>query len=73
MAKEPSTFVALEFFSSLLALGALDIRIARYDKGDGIFHDKTGCFMDNQRNTVTFRGSTNETYMDGLSMEISSA
>lgn len=53
---------ALAFFATLLKNGILNIKIAKYKTG-GIFHDKTGCFFDKIGNSVSFRGSPNETYM----------
>jgi superfamily II DNA or RNA helicase len=55
--KEP-----LSFFATLVSMGLITVKIARYKKG-GIFHDKTGLFEDTNGHTVTFRGSANETFM----------
>jgi superfamily II DNA or RNA helicase len=53
---------ALSFFATLLKNGTLKIKIASYTTG-GLFHDKTGIFSDELNNYISFRGSSNETYM----------
>lgn len=53
---------ALAFFSTLLKYEILNIKIAKHSTG-GIFHDKTGVFYDSHGNSVSFRGSSNETFM----------
>ena len=60
--KEEITSNALAFFGTLIKNRVLNLKIAQYSTG-GLFHDKTGCFEDNLGNAVTFRGSSNETYM----------
>ena len=52
----------VKFFGSLVNLGILEVRIAYYATG-GLFHDKTGYFKDPAGNTISFRGSANETFM----------
>lgn len=53
----------LQFFGTLLKHRVLELKIAQYHKGRGIFHDKTGAFHDANGDIVTFRGSANETFM----------
>ena len=53
---------ALDFFATLLKLDILSIKIAHYSTG-GMFHDKTGYFEDETGKSISFRGSSNETYM----------
>ena len=60
--KDSMTNNALAFFATLVKNKILSIKIAKYSTG-GLFHDKTGCFYDNSQNLVTFRGSSNETFM----------
>ena len=60
--KYEETKNAISFFGTLISLEILSIKIANYSTG-GLFHDKTGCFSDEIGNSVTFRGSSNETFM----------
>jgi len=64
--QEEITNDALLFFSTLIKHNILSIKIAEHSTG-GLFHDKTGCFSDKFGNSVSFRGSANETFM-GWSM-----
>lgn len=52
---------ALSFFATLLSEKILEIKIAQTSAG-GLFHDKTGCFTDEENNSISFRGSANETF-----------
>jgi superfamily II DNA or RNA helicase len=47
---------------TLIAGGVLEIRIAFNRIERGIFHDKLGIFVDENRNRVSFAGSANETW-----------
>ena len=48
--------------ATLISVGALDIKVAvRADK-KGLYHEKIGVFSDGLGNTVSFKGSTNETW-----------
>lgn len=48
--------------ATLISVGALDIKIAvRADK-KGLYHEKIGIFSDGLGNTVSFKGSANETW-----------
>ncbi|MEN1704068.1 MAG: DEAD/DEAH box helicase family protein, partial [Planctomycetota bacterium] len=51
---------AVELFSTLIRLRALDVRIALRPVGTGLYHEKLGIFEDANDNRVTFRGSANE-------------
>ncbi|MBX3713754.1 MAG: DEAD/DEAH box helicase family protein [Lysobacter sp.] len=48
--------------ATLVALGTLKIFIAYRPNADGMYHEKIGCFQDENGNAVTFIGSANETY-----------
>ncbi len=58
--------------AALVSLGVIEIKIAILSRNDlstvkgRIFHDKLGIFTDSSGNTVTFKGSMNETWA-GLS------
>lgn len=52
---------AMRFFSTLIAIGSLDIKIAFRPGYAGIFHDKVGVFSDADEHEVSFTGSANET------------
>ncbi|WP_170449168.1 DEAD/DEAH box helicase family protein [Ruegeria arenilitoris] len=59
---EPSTEFAARALATLIAAGSLEIRLAELKTGNGIYHEKIGLFSDGLGNTVSFRGSTNETW-----------
>ncbi|MBD3761920.1 DEAD/DEAH box helicase family protein [Rhizorhabdus sp.] len=48
--------------ATLIAVGALDIKVAVRSGGKGIYHEKIGIFIDHEGNRVSFRGSANETW-----------
>lgn len=54
--KVPRTILA-----TLLRFEVIEIRVAVPSQGNGIFHEKLGVLSD-ERNTVTFKGSINETF-----------
>lgn len=58
--EDPDKQLLAKVFSSLLASGVLEMRIAKTDL-TGIFHDKVGIFEDGEGNRVSFIGSANET------------
>lgn len=58
--RDPDKAILARVFSSLLASGVLEMRIAKTDL-TGIFHDKVGIFEDSQGDFVSFIGSANET------------
>lgn len=59
---EPSTEFSARALATLISCGALEIRLAELTTGSGIYHEKLGLFTDDFGNTVSFRGSTNETW-----------
>ena len=48
--------------ASLIAFGALDIKVAVPSESRGIYHEKIGIFSDDLGNRVSFKGSANETW-----------
>jgi superfamily II DNA or RNA helicase len=48
--------------ATLIAVGALDVKVALRKSGDGIYHEKIGVFRDSKGNRVSFLGSANETW-----------
>jgi superfamily II DNA or RNA helicase len=56
----PEKQLLARIFSSLLASGILEMRIATIDM-TGIYHDKKGIFEDEDGNCISFVGSANET------------
>lgn len=51
-----------EALATLISVGALDMRIAVRPKNSSIFHEKLGIFTDAFGNSVSFRGSSNESW-----------
>jgi superfamily II DNA or RNA helicase len=51
-----------EFVATLIAVGALEVKLAFRPNARGIFHDKLGIFRDGERNGISFVGSANETF-----------
>ena len=51
-----------KLLSTLIACGALDIRLAMRSSGTGIYHEKIGIFIDGSGERVSFIGSSNETW-----------
>lgn len=68
----PGSVKPAKVLASLVALNVIDIRIAWGDGIDGrcnrLFHDKVGIFEDGAGNSVTFKGSMNETW-PGLALD----
>lgn len=61
--EDPRSLAVTEFLATLVAHGALEVRVA-YNKSErGIFHTKVGIFRDADGNVLTFEGSINETFM----------
>ncbi len=52
----------VEFIATLIAVGCLDIRIAFRPGACGIFHDKIGIMYDRDGHSISFIGSSNETF-----------
>lgn len=48
--------------ATLIAVGALDIRLAVRPEAFGLYHEKIGVFVDSNGNRVSFLGSANETW-----------
>lgn len=63
MASKDSYKDHLSFLSSLIHHSVLDIKLIFLDQGSGIFHDKSGYFLDKYDNVVSFSGSANESLM----------
>jgi superfamily II DNA or RNA helicase len=73
LANTPGLVKPARVLASLVAIGALDIRIAWVgDSATGrskrLFHDKVGIFTDAQGNSIAFKGSMNETW-PGLALD----
>jgi superfamily II DNA or RNA helicase len=51
-----------EVLATLIALEVLDLRVAIRPPSFGIYHEKIGMFLDDFGNSVSFRGSSNETW-----------
>ncbi|MDO9489437.1 MAG: DEAD/DEAH box helicase family protein [Sphingomonadaceae bacterium] len=58
----PSTAFAARTLATLIATGALEIKLAERRDRRGIYHEKIGIFSDQLGNHVSFKGSTNETW-----------
>jgi len=59
---DETTHYRTRVLATLIAVGALDIRIAVRPNDQGIYHEKIGIFIDNFGNEVSFLGSANETW-----------
>lgn len=49
------------FLAALIRNDYLELRVARFTAGNGLFHDKLGIFSDEQGDVLSFIGSANET------------
>lgn len=58
----PENRPVVQLLSTMIGIGALDLRIAYRPGTSGIFHDKVGIFRDDEGSAVSFVGSSNETY-----------
>ncbi|MEN1961184.1 DEAD/DEAH box helicase family protein [Luteimonas sp. MJ246] len=58
----PDTEYRTRVLATLVASGALDVRLALRPDAKGIFHEKIGVFTDGGGHAVTFLGSANETW-----------
>lgn len=58
---DASTAGPARVLATLVAIGALDLRVAVRPASYGIYHEKLGIFGDEIGNTVSFKGSANET------------
>lgn len=59
---DEKTHYRTRVLATLIAVGALDIRIAVRPSDQGIYHEKLGIFSDSFGNKVSFLGSANETW-----------
>ena len=51
-----------EALATLIALGAMDVKLAFLPEAQGDYHAKLGVFYDERDNAVSFKGSVNETW-----------
>lgn len=56
-----STKYQTRILATLVAVGALEIKIAIRQASQGLYHEKIGIFIDEANNRVSFIGSANET------------
>lgn len=61
LAQEKSAY-RTRILATLVATGALEIKIAYRPKASGLYHEKIGIFKDEQGQIVSFLGSANETW-----------
>lgn len=59
---ETSTTYRTKVLATLVAMGALEIRLALRPQASGLYHEKLGIFQDEIGNSVSFLGSANETW-----------
>jgi superfamily II DNA or RNA helicase len=59
---DASTQYRTRVLATLIASGALDVRLVVRINSSGIFHEKIGKFSDENEDVVTFLGSANETW-----------
>ena len=65
---ESGTSYQTKVLATLIAVDALNIKVALRSDRNGVYHEKIGIFRDTIGNTVSFKGSTNETW-SGWHME----
>ncbi len=63
MLNQQDSSLRLSLLATLVAVGALDIRVAITSNAMGIYHEKLGIFKDIRGSSISFRGSPNETYL----------
>ena len=56
------TASATRMLATLIAVGALEVKVAVRADRKGLYHEKIGIFADSIGNTVSFKGSANETW-----------
>ena len=61
LASEDTAF-ATRVLATLIAVGALEIKVAVRTDRKGLYHEKIGIFTDGVGNDVSFKGSANETW-----------
>jgi superfamily II DNA or RNA helicase len=59
---DETTHYRTRVLATLIAVGALDVRIAVRPDDQGIYHEKMGIFADDFGNKISFIGSANETW-----------
>jgi superfamily II DNA or RNA helicase len=59
---DPRTNHASRVLATLIAAGALEIKLAVRADSKGLYHEKMGLFSDSQGQEISFRGSANETW-----------
>ena len=59
---QPDVERHLEVFATLMRFSVLDLRVATYTAGAGIFHEKIGVLSDEGGDSVSFKGSSNESW-----------
>lgn len=59
---QPEVERHLEVFATLMRFSVLDLRVATYTAGAGIFHEKIGVLSDEAGDSVSFKGSSNESW-----------
>lgn len=59
---DPATKFQTRVLATLVAVGALEIKIAIRQPSQGLYHEKIGIFIDEARNRVSFIGSANESW-----------
>lgn len=62
MLSDPSTNYQTRVLATLVAVGALEIKIAMRPTQMGLYHEKIGIFIDDHNNRVSFIGSANESW-----------
>jgi superfamily II DNA or RNA helicase len=58
----PDTKYQTRVLATLVAVGALEIKIAIRQSSQGLYHEKIGVFIDEAHNRVSFIGSANESW-----------
>lgn len=58
----PELIDRTEALATLISLGVLDVKIAFRPEAMGMYHEKLGVFKDEYKNSVSFKGSSNETW-----------
>lgn len=59
---DETTHYRTRVLATLIAVGAMDVKVAFRTTGDGIYHEKLGVFRDGLGHRVSFLGSANETW-----------
>ena len=59
---DPATKYSTRVLATLVAIGALEFKIAIRQPSQGLYHEKIGIFVDRDHNRVSFIGSANESW-----------